>query len=249
MLSRVGDPPEARRLIETLMSHALEEAADDHHIEALAGDYAEASTAAEPALRQLGVLATVLVEALFERGESAVVSVVSAVGLAESVVGVDFVRAAELAARRDVLTGLENRRVFDEDVGGAERRCVEHGGSFVLASLDLDGLKQVNDTHGHHAGDEYLQKFAAALRTYVPDGARAYRWGGDEFAVIFRHETAGDAEAALLAVSRVADVPPFSWGIASCPTDSLEVKAVERLADERMYERKAERKKSAASPD
>ena len=83
-------------------------------------------------------------------------------------------------ADRDFLTGIFNTRVFDEALA---RRC-QAGRPFLLLLGDMDNLKQVNDTHGHTAGNIELRRLADALaRTIAPDDELA-RVGGDEFAVL-----------------------------------------------------------------
>ncbi|MBZ9753504.1 diguanylate cyclase [Deinococcus sp. HMF7604] len=78
-------------------------------------------------------------------------------------------------ARRDPLTGLLNRRAFDEELAGH----VATGDPFTLALIDLDGLKAVNDSEGHAQGDKLLQVFGQALDAELDEGAAAYRLGGD----------------------------------------------------------------------
>src|SRR6478672_828884 len=96
----------------------------------------------------------------------------------------DDARRAEIerlrdAATRDSLTGLANHRAFHECLDG----LVETGSRFSLAIVDLDGLKLTNDTCGHQAGDELLERLAHAMADVSPDG-RAFRIGGDEFAMV-----------------------------------------------------------------
>jgi diguanylate cyclase (GGDEF)-like protein/putative nucleotidyltransferase with HDIG domain len=105
----------------------------------------------------------------------------------------DDARRAEIerlrdAATRDSLTGLANHRAFHECLD----RLVAEDLSFSLAIVDLDGLKRTNDTRGHQAGDELLEALARALAAVSPDG-RAFRIGGDEFAIVFEGGTAIDA--------------------------------------------------------
>ncbi len=95
-------------------------------------------------------------------------------------------------AEHDPLTGLANRRLFAERM-----RAAEHSQAAVLL-IDLDGFKAVNDTYGHHTGDEVLLFVAARLREATSDGDVVARLGGDEFAVLVE---AGDE----LAARRVAD--------------------------------------------
>jgi diguanylate cyclase (GGDEF)-like protein/putative nucleotidyltransferase with HDIG domain len=105
----------------------------------------------------------------------------------------DEARRAEIgrlrdAATKDSLTGLANHRAFHECLDG----LVEASVQFALAIVDLDGLKRTNDTYGHQAGDELLERLALALADVSPDG-RAFRIGGDEFAMVVEGGTAIDA--------------------------------------------------------
>jgi diguanylate cyclase (GGDEF)-like protein len=92
-------------------------------------------------------------------------------------------RLAEIAIT-DPLTGLRNHRAFHEDLERSIQRVGRNNVPVSLVMLDLDGLKEVNDTLGHQAGDERLQALARALRSAERGADCAYRVGGDEFAVI-----------------------------------------------------------------
>jgi diguanylate cyclase len=81
---------------------------------------------------------------------------------------------------KDPLTGLSNRRCFDEQLKSA----IHAGRPFCLVMVDLNGFKSVNDNHGHLVGDELLKQFANELRSQFPLASTVARWGGDEFAVI-----------------------------------------------------------------
>ncbi|GAA5439370.1 hypothetical protein Dcae01_00870 [Deinococcus caeni] len=86
--------------------------------------------------------------------------------------------AGERERRRDPLTGLLNRRAFDEDgrASGPDR--------WALAVLDIDHFKRVNDTHGHTAGDRVLRGVADAIMDVLAGRGQVYRWGGEEFVVL-----------------------------------------------------------------
>jgi len=90
-------------------------------------------------------------------------------------------RAAEEQALTDPLTGLRNRRALDLGLADLTRS----GARFGLMHLDLDFFKQVNDTHGHAAGDHVLREVAAVLRGETRSGDTVARVGGDEFVIIF----------------------------------------------------------------
>jgi diguanylate cyclase (GGDEF)-like protein/PAS domain S-box-containing protein len=97
-------------------------------------------------------------------------------------------------ADHDDLTGLVNRRRFQEELRRhlAEGRRYGLGGALLV--LDLDGFKEVNDTHGHSAGDRVLCAVADALRSRLRESDIVARLGGDEFAVLLPRETAEEAE-------------------------------------------------------
>jgi diguanylate cyclase (GGDEF)-like protein len=87
------------------------------------------------------------------------------------------------AARSDALTGLANRRAIAEWLDGAYLHALHAGTPMSLMIVDLDRFKQVNDTHGHPAGDEVLQHAAACFRAHLRPSDRVCRWGGDEFLI------------------------------------------------------------------
>ncbi|HEY0477636.1 MAG TPA: HD domain-containing phosphohydrolase [Kofleriaceae bacterium] len=95
------------------------------------------------------------------------------------------------AALTDSLTGLGNHRAFEEALARDLSEAREAGQPLSLALLDLDGLKQTNDLHGHQAGDECIRALATTLEQAGPDTA-GFRIGGDEFALIARGRRAID---------------------------------------------------------
>jgi len=87
-------------------------------------------------------------------------------------------------AMQDGLTGLGNRRYFDEQLKRAMHNANRHHAQVGLVLGDLNKFKAVNDTYGHNAGDQVLIQFADILRSCVRDSDSVFRFGGDEFAVI-----------------------------------------------------------------
>ena len=155
-------------------------------------------------------------------------------------------RELELRAHTDVLTGMGNHRSFDEYVAGIPRRD-----DFPIAviSADCDGLKVVNDTRGHLAGDEYLRLSALAVETCLPEGASAFRTGGDEFLAFLPNTTLEEAEAVIESMRRQQQLfnvtegsLSISFGAATIdsPEDSV-IDAIDR-ADRAMYTDKASKK-------
>lgn len=96
-------------------------------------------------------------------------------------------------AHRDALTGLPNRRALEQDL---DRTMQGEPGGVLLAVIDVDGLKRVNDTLGHAAGDDLLRRFALGFARNTVSAGRAYRISGDEFALLL--PGAGSEEARRL---------------------------------------------------
>lgn len=92
-------------------------------------------------------------------------------------------RALRLATQ-DPLTGMPNRRSFFQALDGLNERLAQTGEGFMLALMDLDGFKPVNDTYGHSAGDQLLIEVGRRLGEAAPEGAMIARLGGDEFGVL-----------------------------------------------------------------
>jgi diguanylate cyclase (GGDEF)-like protein len=95
-------------------------------------------------------------------------------------------RVQQLAeqARTDSLTRLGNHRAFQDDLTAAITKRSTTGLPFTLMAIDLDGLKRINDTRGHPAGDAHIRRVAACLEAVVRDSGTVYRTGGDEFMVL-----------------------------------------------------------------
>jgi diguanylate cyclase (GGDEF)-like protein len=102
---------------------------------------------------------------------------------------------AHALARVDALTGLGNRRGFDEALDDALARARRNVNRVCVLVMDLNGFKLINDVHGHVAGDECLKQAATTIRATVRDGEGCYRWGGDEFAVLVPDASEGDGAA------------------------------------------------------
>jgi diguanylate cyclase (GGDEF)-like protein/PAS domain S-box-containing protein len=146
-------------------------------------------------------------------------------------------------ADRDPMTGLLNRRRFDEELDAHLERCRRYGPEGAVVILDVDGFKRVNDTRGHHAGDELIVAVGDLLRERLRSSDVVARLGGDEFAVILPRATRG--EASLVAEALVTGVRDelgvtISLGVAmvgdggSRSSDQLTI-----AADRAMYEAKA----------
>jgi diguanylate cyclase (GGDEF)-like protein len=151
---------------------------------------------------------------------------------------------AEEWSRLDALTRLHNRRRFDEDLARETRHAQRHGLPLALVMCDVDHFKRFNDTHGHAHGDEVLQRFAALLEAGLRAGDRAYRYGGEEFALLLRDT---DATGAVALAERIratvadallpggAEPVTASFGVASAPHDGYQGDDLLLAADAALY--------------
>jgi diguanylate cyclase (GGDEF)-like protein len=160
----------------------------------------------------------------------------------------DFRRVASQATT-DALTGIANRRSFDEELALEWRRAHRIGDSFALVLLDLDDFKKVNDTHGHPAGDAVLRSVGEVLGSGVRQIDLAARYGGEEFVVLVpESDLKGATQLAKrlrLAVSKARTELPdgrllkvtASFGVAA-KGDLSSAEQLVAAADEALYEAK-----------
>ncbi|HEX6810686.1 MAG TPA: GGDEF domain-containing protein [Planctomycetota bacterium] len=154
---------------------------------------------------------------------------------------------------RDELTGLYNRRGLVELAGQQLRIGERTGRRMALFFVDVDGLKQVNDTHGHMAGDAVLKRVAAGLRTTFRRSDVVARYGGDEFVALAVDTAAANEQAIVTRLERAIrrapwDVPvSVSLGVARFePGHGHSLEQLIKLADSSMYaERFARRHRGA----
>ncbi len=107
----------------------------------------------------------------------------------------------EREAGQDALTGLKNRRRFEEDLNLAMARGRRERTTGALLMLDLDHFKQVNDTHGHPAGDQLIREVADVLRRRSRESDVLARLGGDEFAIVLPHCNLAEARVVAEAIA------------------------------------------------
>jgi diguanylate cyclase len=156
-------------------------------------------------------------------------------------------RKMRLLANTDMLTELPNRRAFFEEV----EEHLSHTDDCIVALLDLDGFKPVNDSLGHFAGDQLLMEVAKRLRGQMDDTMFVSRLGGDEFAILFRNQ--GDMNAASAKATGILaalSVPctingqrvsvTASIGLARFPPDGATATELLTAADAALYAAKQE---------
>ena len=154
----------------------------------------------------------------------------------------------QLNAATDALTGLYNRRLFEEYCDKEFNRAKRYGQQLALVLLDLHRLKEVNDRYGHLQGDQILQLAAATLRKNLRASDFAFRIGGDEFALLLPQ---ADPEQAATLCDRLrshfeSECAPLKldtavtidYGIAVYPQDGDTKEILLRLADKRLYQLK-----------
>ena len=149
---------------------------------------------------------------------------------------------AEERARIDGLTGLLNRHSLDEILLSEISRHSRYGGVLSLIILDIDSMKTVNDSHGHPAGDKLISQFSIILKNVIRQSDYAFRYGGDEFAVLLPQTTIDSAmhvaERIRLQVSSSTKetIPTTaSLGLAGWPSDGIGASEVIATADRALY--------------
>ncbi|HDS1060596.1 diguanylate cyclase [Pseudomonas putida] len=152
-------------------------------------------------------------------------------------------RLAMVASCTDELTGLNNRRAFFDNASAQHVQCRDAGTFMAVLMLDVDHFKQINDTFGHAAGDQVLQRIGAAISASLRDNDIAGRLGGEEFAILLPNtppDTAievAERLRALIAKLRVNDEHPVtaSIGLAFAKAPATELGALLSSADSAMY--------------
>lgn len=169
------------------------------------------------------------------------------------IVEVRLLQQKEEGAYRDELTGLFNRRAFNQEVPREMERFRRFGQPFSLLMLDLDRFKDFNDTHGHSAGDQALRDVADILQQTARLYDRVVRYGGEEFAIILPQATAQNARAMadrireaiaqhhVLYAGQDLGVLTVSIGLACFPKDALDMAGLVQNADTALYRAKVDR--------
>jgi diguanylate cyclase (GGDEF)-like protein len=156
-----------------------------------------------------------------------------------------FHETADELSHTDVLTRLPNRRRLELDLDTEITRSRRYNRPVAFIMLDVDHFKEVNDLHGHQAGDEILSEFSSAFAASLRETDTAYRYGGEEFCVLLRES---DAESAVVVAERLrAEIATrfagtngtamvtASLGVAAIPTSAGDAKTLIAAADEALY--------------
>lgn len=114
--------------------------------------------------------------------------------------------------RTDALTGLVNRRAFEQELAFRHAECRRKGGTVSLAMVDVDCFKELNDTHGHRVGDAVLRGLAGVLMKQAREMDVVARYGGDEFAIIFPQTSAAEAADAVERIRQAVENESFCFG-------------------------------------
>jgi diguanylate cyclase (GGDEF)-like protein len=150
---------------------------------------------------------------------------------------------AEQRARVDELTGLFNRRHFEERLKEEIARHSRYGEAFSVMILDLDNFKTYNDIYGHPSGDTLLGQIGRIIKTSIRDADQAFRYGGDEFAVILPHTAMEDArivaervrEQMARKMQEKSIAVTCSIGVAGYPSDGAIPGELVTVADTALY--------------
>ncbi|MGD9751263.1 MAG: putative bifunctional diguanylate cyclase/phosphodiesterase [Acidimicrobiia bacterium] len=205
-----------------------------------------------PAGSATAALALVLVSSEHSVQRVAVILAAITLVLAGARVSMAYRELRDLAhsrreARTDELTGLPNRRAFLEQLD-VELQAVAEGRPVSVLLMDLDGFKEINDTLGHHSGDQLLVEVGRLLRAELRSSDVVARLGGDEFAVLLDAADLDGAVAVAGALRGALEAPiqlgglavavHLSIGIASAPDHGEDAVSLLRFADIAMYEAK-----------
>ncbi|WP_019896267.1 GGDEF domain-containing protein [Hydrogenovibrio halophilus] len=154
----------------------------------------------------------------------------------------------EHQASHDELTGLLNRRAFFQHLASAMSQARRNHRKLVLAYIDLNNFKTINDTYGHNVGDQLLTHVSLRIKHHLQGADAVARLGGDEFVILFQLTEADDitclsdrihhAVSEPITVQNQPFTPSLSQGIAVYPEDGATIETLLHQADLRMYANK-----------
>ncbi|MFC1789529.1 GGDEF domain-containing protein [Patescibacteria group bacterium] len=147
-------------------------------------------------------------------------------------------RHPNVLEKEDILTESQTRAKFislsEREIARAKR-----GQPLSLVFVDLDGLKEINDTQGHKKGDEYIKNFGLAVMSIIRPYDVFCRWGGDEFVLLL---SGANSKVSEKVIRRIQDsFPYFSWGVSSWIKGAT-LESLLQNADAKMYQQKQKKK-------
>ncbi len=162
----------------------------------------------------------------------------------------------------DPLTGIFNRRFFDDHLANEIQRAERYQRPFAVAMIDVDHFKQFNDSYGHQAGDRALRTAARLLQRAIRRSDIVARYGGEEFVLILRESDGKQATDRVEQIRRGIEAESYpigryaaparltvSAGIASWPTDGPDAEALTARADERLFAAKNRGRNRVVGPE
>jgi diguanylate cyclase (GGDEF)-like protein len=191
--------------------------------------------------------------------KTAIVDVLASTNFLRTPVLMEYedLKKLQVNAATDALTGLYNRRLFEEYFVKELNRAKRYNQHMALVMMDLHKFKEVNDRFGHQQGDHALQLAAATLRKTLRTSDYAFRIGGDEFALLLLQsdpEQGTTLSRRLRANYEIAIAPlkidaplALDFGVAIYPEDGEDKESLIRVADERLYEFKNANRAPAAA--
>jgi diguanylate cyclase (GGDEF)-like protein len=152
----------------------------------------------------------------------------------------------EEAALIDPLTGVGNRRALDLMLTRAMSGARRAGSKLVVAAVDLDGLKRINDSRGHAQGDRTLTSLVNAFGEGLRASDTVFRTGGDEFAVVLPGMGLGDVDPLMHRIS-AGGTPAFTWGASALTAEHQHPAELLDAADTDLYRRRGVERESAGA--
>ena len=158
--------------------------------------------------------------------------------VAAEIANYNMIEKLDMLSRTDMLTGVLNRNAMNSRMDELSSADERHNGNIGVFFADINGLKYVNDTLGHHEGDEFLREAARILRQQFAD-CEIYRAGGDEFMMISTKLTAAEMDERVRRLRETTvGSEKMSFSVGSCMTEKKDIQKAMIEADRQMYEDK-----------